>query len=675
LLNLLKSKVKWENSNWTLCDMEKKIRILYVEDVPTDAELILLELSLNGISYSHIIVETKKDYIEALISFVPDIIISDYSLPQFDGMNALSLRNEIAPQTPFILVTGSANEEVAVECMKAGADDYILKRNLSRLIPAIKTAFAKRDEILLRLQTESVSHSREEQFKVSKKSSLLKDNDVKPKKNGFEEYELIGEKLTLLNMAMESAGIGTWVFDLAGNKRYFDQKACQLLGFAPGQYKRTEKEFLGVTHPEDRMELKFLLSEAVRKKIDFENEFRVILPDGTVRFLIAKAKTILDNKDIAIRLIGLVWDITEQKFHQITLQENIRKTNSIVNNLNGAVFRCKCDEEMTMEYISEGVKDLSGYPSWDFLMNRVRSFASLIYIDDKERVMKSIRDALIEKNHFTIEYRIVSAQNEIKWIWERGRGVFAKDNAIAIEGFFSDITDKKKVEEELKSSLEQQHQLTRYIEKVREEERVAISRELHDDLGQALTAVKIDLGTIRQNVFEKDVILRISKVSELVSETIKTVQRLTSQLRPQIIDDLGLESAIEWYTKEFEERSRIKIILALNSGFVIAPDASLIIFRVMQEALTNIARHSKATKVNIGLSKNGDNINLRISDNGIGISEDEIKSKKSFGIISMRERAASLGGTFEVNRDKNGGTVVKLIFPLNNSENDENSDL
>jgi two-component system sensor histidine kinase UhpB len=330
---------------------------------------------------------------------------------------------------------------------------------------------------------------------------------------------------------------------------------------------------------------------------------------------------------------------------------------------------------MTMEYISEGVRELTGYPSWDFLMNRVRSFSSLICIDDKERIMKSIGDALIDKNPFTVEYKIESAQNEIRWIWERGRGVFEGKKAIAIEGFLSDITDKKKVEEELKSSLELQHQLTRYVEKVRENERLVISRELHDDLGQALTAVKIDLATIRHNVSDGEVIQKINKVSDLVAETIKTVQKLTSRLRPQIIDDLGLESAIEWYTKEYEQRSKIKIILDLNSEIDIAPEASLIIFRVMQEALTNIARHANATKVIIQLSKNGKNIYLRISDDGIGISEDEIKSKKSFGIISMRERADSLGGAFEINRDENCGTIVKLIFPLNRTVNNENSDL
>jgi len=220
-------------------------------------------------------------------------------------------------------------------------------------------------------------------------------------------------------------------------------------------------------------------------------------------------------------------------------------------------------------------------------------------------------------------------------------------------------------EDELKSSLDQLHQLTQYIETVRENERVAISRELHDDLGQALTAVKIDLGIIKQNVSDKDVILKINKVSALVGDTIKTVQRLTSQLRPEIIDDLGLEAAIEWYTKEFSNRNGVEVFLDMDAGLAISPKDSLALFRIMQESLTNIARHSKAHQVEIGICQNGESLNFRISDNGIGITEDKIKSKKSLGIISMKERAASLGASFEIYSKNEGGTIININLPLN----------
>lgn len=242
-------------------------------------------------------------------------------------------------------------------------------------------------------------------------------------------------------------------------------------------------------------------------------------------------------------------------------------------------------------------------------------------------------------------------------------------------GYTKDITERKMAEEKLKSSLDQLHQLTQHVEEVRENERVAISRELHDDLGQALTAVKIDLGIIVQNITDSETVSKIKKVSNLVGETIKTVQRLTSQLRPAIIDDLGLEATIEWYTKEFAQRTGIKVLLDIDSRLCITQETSLIIFRIMQESLTNISRHSGATQVDIVLTKTIESINFRISDNGIGITENEINSKSSFGIMSMQERAVSLGGTFNIYTENDNGTIITLNLPLNNIYSNENSDL
>jgi len=223
----------------------------------------------------------------------------------------------------------------------------------------------------------------------------------------------------------------------------------------------------------------------------------------------------------------------------------------------------------------------------------------------------------------------------------------------------------KSVEKE-KSALEQLQQLTKYIEKAREDERASISRELHDDLGQALTAVKIDLGIIKKNISDEGTISQINKVSALVSETIKTVQRITSNLRPDIIYDLGLETALEWYTKEYSERYGTGVSLEMDPGISFSAEDSLTLFRIMQESLTNVARHSGATRVDIALNKTGDSINFSIADNGTGITESQRKARNSFGIISMKERAASLNATFEVYTKNSGGTVIKLIIPLPN---------
>ncbi|MBK7132768.1 MAG: response regulator [Bacteroidales bacterium] len=144
--------------------MKDSIKILFLEDVLADAEMIWTELSRSKVNFSKKLVENKEEYISALKSFEPDLIISDYSLPQFDGMTALLLKNEMAPEVPFILVTGSINEEIAVELMKAGADDYVIKQNLSRLASALNQALKKREIVKEKLKIESELRRSEQIF-------------------------------------------------------------------------------------------------------------------------------------------------------------------------------------------------------------------------------------------------------------------------------------------------------------------------------------------------------------------------------------------------------------------------------------------------------------------------------------------------------------------------------
>ena len=134
-------------------------------------------------------------------------------------------------------------------------------------------------------------------------------------------------------------------------------------------------------------------------------------------------------------------------------------------------------------------------------------------------------------------------------------------------------------------------------------------------------------------------------------------------MRPEILDELGLEATIEWYAKEFAVLNGVDISLTIQSGIPLPIDSSVTIFRIIQEALTNISRHAKATRVYIGLSKTDGFINLRISDNGIGVGREDIESKTSWGMVSMKERTKSLGGTFDIYSESGEGTVIKIIIP------------
>jgi PAS domain S-box-containing protein len=293
-------------------------------------------------------------------------------------------------------------------------------------------------------------------------------------------------------------------------------------------------------------------------------------------------------------------------------------------------------------------------------------FYNMVYRDDYQSLMDRIEDVRTLHVPLNIDLRILYPNGEQRFIHEQAEMTF--DTAGMPDkwiGTVQDITHRKKIEEELQRSLEQQQQLSKHIEEARENERLSISRELHDDLGQALTAVKIDLEIIKQHTPDKTVKEKLEIVKALVGNTIQTVQRITSQLRPEIIDDLGLESAIEWYTKEYAKRYGIEVFLDIEKGTPISNDDSLPLFRIMQESLTNIARHAGANHIEISLNQQGDFINFVVSDNGVGITEDEINSKKSFGIMSMKERVASLGGTFEISRGNDFGSIIIIFFPIN----------
>jgi signal transduction histidine kinase len=205
-----------------------------------------------------------------------------------------------------------------------------------------------------------------------------------------------------------------------------------------------------------------------------------------------------------------------------------------------------------------------------------------------------------------------------------------------------------------------------------EEERKQIAREIHDELGGALTGLKIDLSFLARSApknrdkTKRDSFLRkIREMTKLIDETIGTVRRVVTELRPSILDDFGLLAALEWQLEEFEKRTGVKCKFVSTMAYVsLDEERSTAAFRIFQESLTNVARHANATKVTATLYKEGDSLVLKVEDNGKGISADDIHNTKSVGLIGMRERALFLGGTVNFSGEPSKGTTVSLQFPF-----------
>jgi len=251
------------------------------------------------------------------------------------------------------------------------------------------------------------------------------------------------------------------------------------------------------------------------------------------------------------------------------------------------------------------------------------------------------------------------------------RGLTADGGRIFFH-MISDITDRKQADEQLRTSREQLRALSLYLESVREEERTNLAREIHDELGSLLTGLKIDLSWLAKKTSREQelTLAKIKSMYELIDEAIQTVKRISTELRPGVLDDLGLSAAIEWAGQEFEKRTEIK--LEFTSGpkdIILDGDRSTAIFRIFQEALTNIVRHANATKVRISLKQDGDRVILRIRDNGKGIDKKQLSDPKAFGLIGMRERAMSKGGDVKISGTPGGGTTIIVSIPLKNMEN------
>jgi signal transduction histidine kinase len=232
--------------------------------------------------------------------------------------------------------------------------------------------------------------------------------------------------------------------------------------------------------------------------------------------------------------------------------------------------------------------------------------------------------------------------------------------------------EHKKAAEQLRESHEQLRALSVYLQTVREEERTRIAREVHDELGQALTGCKLDLSWIASKL-PKDQRALLQKTRELtghIDSTIQLVRRIATELRPGILDHLGLAAALEWQANEFQNRTGIRCDVHADIGELsLTQDMNTTFFRIFQETLTNIIRHAGATQVSVDLKQVGNEIILRVRDNGRGITRAEIKNTKSMGLLGMRERAPVLGGDFRIGRIPGAkGTRVTVNIPLHTSE-------
>jgi signal transduction histidine kinase len=239
---------------------------------------------------------------------------------------------------------------------------------------------------------------------------------------------------------------------------------------------------------------------------------------------------------------------------------------------------------------------------------------------------------------------------------------------VRIVGTSQDVTERRRMEERLRDSQRELRTLTAHREAIIEEERERISREIHDELGEMLTASKLDLAWIRDSLPGGPTLIRarLDDLAARIDATVKTVRRIATELRPVVLDQLGLAAATEWLVRDFAGRTGIVCSTAseLREPRRLRREAATALFRILQEALTNIARHAQATSVRVDLRAVGDTVVLEVTDNGRGIADGEAADPAGLGILGMRERALLLGGALELSSVEPNGTRLSVWVPL-----------
>lgn len=259
------------------------------------------------------------------------------------------------------------------------------------------------------------------------------------------------------------------------------------------------------------------------------------------------------------------------------------------------------------------------------------------------------------------------------WRWILCRATISRDEQgmpLHLIGTHVDITERKRAEEELRRSHQELRSLASHIESIREEERHQLARELHDELGQMLTTIKMDISSIEHRCASSPELQRltfltekVSSVSKMVDGTIRSVRRLAAQMRPSVLDNLGLTAAIQWLCEELQSRSGIVIDITDLKTIDVPPERAIGLYRICQEGLTNSIKHSGATRIKVSLKCHDKLLQLSIVDNGKGITEEQRMRSGSFGLLGIRERALILGGTVTVDGAPGQGTVLKLTVP------------
>lgn len=485
--------------------------------------------------------------------------------------------------------------------------------------------------------------------------------DITERKRIEETLREANEKLTAL---IHSSPIAIMVLDAEGRCTLWNPAAQRIFGWRAD-------EVLGrplPTIPTDRQEEHRAFRERVLRGEGFvEEEVLRQRKDGSRIAVSLHTAPLHDSSGKATGVMGLLLDITDRK----RAEEALVRQAQILDQVHDSVVATDLNGSITSW--NKGAERLFGYSAGEAMGRHV----SFLYPEEEHGFLDTgVIAPLKAKGSHEVEVRMRRKSGECFYAHlalslQRG----ADGHVSGMIGYSMDITDRKLAQEQLLHSREQLRALTLRLQEAQEEEQRRIAREIHDELGQALTGMKFDLIWLRKQLLASgaqdlvpNALKRLQSLLDLVDGTVIVVRRIATTLRPSVLDDLGLVAAMEWQAREFQDRTGVRCTLDADPRLGrVDPARSTAIFRIAQEALTNVARHANAGSVTVELGVVDGALTLVVQDDGRGIPAEASTQASSLGLLGMRERAAAFGGHLRIRGGPGGGTTVTATIPTQTS--------
>jgi PAS domain S-box-containing protein len=482
-------------------------------------------------------------------------------------------------------------------------------------------------------------------------------------------------------LAFEKAPIGMAVVDIDYSLRRVNHALCKALGYAANEL--LGRTIIDISHPDDVARATSLADKLIRGEIpSYRIEKRFIKKDGALAWLDVTAVMIRDEKENPLYGLAMIEDITDRKRAEEALRASEERYRSFVVNSSEGIWRMDVEQPIDVRLPTD--EQLSLFYKYGYLAEcndamarmhgyeRADAIVGLRFGDSRfasHPASTSSMRKLIASNYRLLDFQTeeFDANGSIRHFSGNLIGIIINGHLVRMWGVQRDQTEQKQIALQLEHSHEQLRHLSGHLQAVREREKGELAREIHDTIGQSLTSIKIEIALLKKKLTSdidlNDFKKRLDEISSVVDETIFSVKAISTELRPGVLDKFGLAAAIEWQCEEFTRRMEIECrcnvpILELN----ISAEVSTALFRILQEALVNVGRHSQATVVNVDLIAGNSKISLCVNDNGRGITDEEIKAPTSLGLLGMRERVEFLKGSFSVLGKPGRGTTVRASF-------------